>query len=98
MINQVGAYCTLKGLIESCGEGADLGEDDLICVASLYDHEEIGSESAQGAASALTEHIMRRLSGESGNLFELAMSRSFLISADQVFLFLFEDLLDLHRF
>ena len=50
-------------------------------MAAIYDHEEIGSESAQGAASALTEHIMRRLTSTS--TFELAVSRSFLISADQ---------------
>ena len=50
-------------------------------MAAIYDHEEVGSESAQGAGSAITEHILRRLSCP--DTFELSMSRSFLISADQ---------------
>ena len=42
---------------------------------------EVGSQSAQGGRSALTEHVLRRLSDPDN--FELAMSRSFLVSADQ---------------
>jgi aspartyl aminopeptidase len=76
--NQVGAYCSIKGLIEST---STLETESGVRVAAIYDHEEIGSESAQGAASALTEHIMRRLT--SPTTFELAVTRSFLISADQ---------------
>jgi len=78
--NQVGAYCSIKGLIESTS-GRTLEIESGVRVAAIYDHEEIGSESAQGAASALTEHIMRRLT--SPTTFELAVTRSFLISADQ---------------
>lgn len=52
-----------------------------INIAAIYDHEEVGSDSAQGAGSSITEHILRRLS--SPDMFELAMARSFLISADQ---------------
>ena len=78
MDNQVGAYCTIKGLIES---SKNVEAESGIRMAAIYDHEEIGSESAQGAASALTEHIIRRLT--SAGTFELAVSRSFLVSADQ---------------
>ncbi len=76
--NQVGAYCSIKGLIESSGS---LEAESGVRMAAIYDHEEIGSRSAQGAASALTEHIMRRLTSPTS--FELAVTRSFLISADQ---------------
>lgn len=76
--NQVGAYCSIQGLIESVG---DLDNDENVRMAAIYDHEEVGSESATGAASAITEHILRRLADP--NSFELAISRSFLISADQ---------------
>ena len=76
--NQVGAYCSIEALIQSVD---DLDNDSTIRMAAIYDHEEIGSESATGAASAITEHILKRLSDHEH--FELAISRSFLISADQ---------------
>lgn len=79
--NQIGAYCALKGLIESCSIKSDLESESGVRIAAIYDHEEVGSESTQGAASALTEQILRRLTDPSS--FEIAMSRSFLISADQ---------------
>jgi aspartyl aminopeptidase len=79
--NLVGTYCSIMGLIESTSDEKSLQNEEGIRIAAVYDHEEVGSESAQGAASAITEHVLRRLSDP--NSFELAMSRSFLISADQ---------------
>lgn len=76
--NQVSSYCAIKALIDS---STTLESETGIRMACLYDHEEIGSESATGAASSLTEHIIRRLCDTSK--YELAMTRSFLISADQ---------------
>lgn len=76
--NQVGAYCSIKSIIEST---STIGDESGINVAAIYDHEEVGSESAQGAGSSITEHILRRLS--TPDSFELAMARSFLVSADQ---------------
>ncbi|CAF0956070.1 unnamed protein product [Brachionus calyciflorus] len=78
--NQVGAYCTIQGLIDSL-ENSNLDDDSIVRMGCIYDHEEIGSESAQGAASSFTEHVMRRLND--ATTFELAMARSFMISADQ---------------
>jgi aspartyl aminopeptidase len=58
-------------------------DNDVNCrMAAIYDHEEVGSESAQGASSALTEQILKRLACGSGN-FEMAIAKSILISADQ---------------
>jgi aspartyl aminopeptidase len=79
--NQVGSYCSIEGLIQSCRNVEDIESETGVRMAAIYDHEEVGSESATGAASALTEQIMRRLCESKS--FELAMSRSFLISADQ---------------
>jgi aspartyl aminopeptidase len=48
----------------------------------LYDHEEVGSHSAQGAASDFLRSCLQRLSGASPEDYHRAIARSFLISAD----------------
>ena len=60
----------------------------FINMAALFDHEECGSESAQGAGSPIVAQTVRRIykilcgdDGKSDN-FEKTMQKSFLISAD----------------
>ncbi len=48
----------------------------------LYDHEEVGSRSAQGAASDFLRSSLQRLSGGALEDYHRAVARSFLISAD----------------
>ncbi len=48
----------------------------------LYDHEEVGSRSAQGAASDFLRSCLQRLSGDSAEDYHRAVAKSFLISAD----------------
>ncbi|HSN83248.1 MAG TPA: M18 family aminopeptidase [Polyangiales bacterium] len=48
----------------------------------LYDHEEVGSRSAQGAASDFLRSCLHRLSGDSLEHYHRAIAKSFLISAD----------------
>lgn len=58
---------------------------DTIAVVALFDHEEIGSESATGAASTLLLHALERLAGAVGanrDQFLRALSRSWCVSAD----------------
>jgi len=48
----------------------------------LYDHEEVGSRSAQGAASDFLRACLQRLSGGAAEDYHRAVAKSFLISAD----------------
>jgi aspartyl aminopeptidase len=73
--------------LASCHAGlsALLAEDDDVALTRglvLYDHEEVGSRSAQGAASDFLRSSLQRLSGSSPEDFYRAMAKSFLISAD----------------
>eukprot|EP01135_Chromosphaera_perkinsii_P006332 Nk52_evm61s485 gene=Nk52_evmTU61s485 len=78
--NLLSSYCALEGLVNAL---PSLSSESNVRIVTLYDHEEIGSSSAQGAASAMTEHVLRRLAvGGSQVAFEEAINKSMLISAD----------------
>lgn len=55
-------YCAIEGIIESVSWPSALEDESCIRLVSGFDHEEIGSTSAQGAASNLLPAILRRLS------------------------------------
>jgi aspartyl aminopeptidase len=55
------------------------------CVAALFDHEEVGSESAAGAGGSFVSDVLARIGlqqGLDGEDSRRAMARSFFISAD----------------
>jgi aspartyl aminopeptidase len=55
------------------------------CVAALFDHEEVGSESAAGAGGSFVGDVLARIGMQAGLVGEdsrRAMARSFFISAD----------------
>ena len=56
------SYCALEGLIHSLSDESALESDFAIRLIALFDHEEIGSKSAQGADSNLLPSVLRRLS------------------------------------
>ncbi|UNI14000.1 Aspartyl aminopeptidase [Purpureocillium takamizusanense] len=60
-------YCSVMGLISSVRDGASLDNDSTIRMTVCFDHEEIGSQSAQGAHSNLLPSVIRRLSVLPGN-------------------------------
>ena len=73
--------------LESCHAAvtallASDGEAEFTRGIVLYDHEEVGSRSAQGAASDFLRSSLQRLSGESLEDYHRAVAKSFLISAD----------------
>jgi aspartyl aminopeptidase len=55
-------YCAVEGLIQSLGSTSALKNDSTIRLIACFDHEEIGSTSAQGADSNMLPAILRRLS------------------------------------
>ena len=79
--NLMSTFCALRALVESTDEG--LTEERNVRMITLYDNEEVGSESAQGAASMLTEHVIRRICQSINSPFEQTIANSFLLSADQ---------------
>ena len=79
-------FCSIKGLITSVNS-TSLENDSSIRMVASFDHEEIGSTSAQGADSNLLPAVLRRLCTPTGSdapseAFEQTLSKSFLISAD----------------
>lgn len=82
-------FCSVMGLIKSVSSPKSLESESTIRLVACFDHEEIGSTSAQGADSDLLPAVIRRLSalsppgGPNGaSAFEQTLSTSFLVSAD----------------
>ena len=51
-------------------------------VIALFDHEEVGSESAQGAGSVFLAQVLSRVVGDIGEPLAKALAKSLMISAD----------------
>jgi aspartyl aminopeptidase len=85
------SYCATIGLIDSVANESALDSEDAIRLIALFDHEEIGSRTAQGADSNALPAIIRRLSvlpsssssnADLATAYEQTLSTSFLVSAD----------------
>jgi aspartyl aminopeptidase len=59
--NLMMSYCSVEGLIKG-SSSSSLEKDSTIRLIALFDHEEIGSQTAQGADSNLLPAVIRRLS------------------------------------
>ncbi|KAL9617976.1 MAG: hypothetical protein Q9160_007281 [Pyrenula sp. 1 TL-2023] len=55
-------YCAVEALISSVSSKSALNEDSSVRLIACFDHEEIGSTSAQGANSNVLPSVIRRLS------------------------------------
>ncbi|KAL6715688.1 hypothetical protein ACLMJK_006649 [Lecanora helva] len=84
------SYCAMMGLINSTSHTSSLEDEQSLRLISLFDHEEIGSQTAQGAHSNFLPTVIRRLTAlpfvedaaPDVDAYEQTLSRSFLISAD----------------
>lgn len=77
------AHAAITALVESTG-------DDATCIAAIFDNEETGSGTKQGAGSPVLANVMRRIvEAQSGSFddFSRAVARSFMISADNAHAF-----------
>ncbi|KAJ5252317.1 hypothetical protein N7489_002727 [Penicillium chrysogenum] len=84
-------FCATVALIDSVADESALENEDAIRLIALFDHEEIGSRTAQGADSNILPSIIRRLSvlpssssknTDLSTAYEQTLSTSFLVSAD----------------
>lgn len=81
------SFCALESLVES-STADKLKDEQGLLVTCLFDHEEIGSNSAQGAGSSILQRFVIRvihaLSGGSASaeVEEITLRKSFIVSAD----------------
>ncbi|RLN29644.1 Aspartyl aminopeptidase, putative [Panicum miliaceum] len=80
------SFCSLKALIDSTSAEQSLDHESGVRMVALFDHEEVGSDSAQGAGSPAMLDALSRITGSfnssNSKLLEKAIQRSFLVSAD----------------
>mmetsp|Transcript_11349 Transcript_11349/g.12869 ORF Transcript_11349/g.12869 Transcript_11349/m.12869 type:complete len:480 (+) Transcript_11349:213-1652(+) len=84
--NQVHCYTSLEALISYSNSGK-LDSDPDVSVIALFDHEEVGSDSNEGAGSPIMRDAVVRISScfamlEDNELFKVGLSKSLLLSAD----------------
>ncbi len=68
-------YCGLQALLES-------NSDDKVSVFAVFDNEEVGSQTMQGAASDFLLSVLRRIAAVFEQDLDRLLAASFLISAD----------------
>ncbi|KAI3981937.1 hypothetical protein MKX01_018843 [Papaver californicum] len=80
------SFCSLKALIDSTSSESSLEDEPGVRMVALFDHEEVGSNSAQGAGSPVMFDALSRvtdsLNPSTSKLLEKATQKSFVVSAD----------------
>ncbi|XP_044460713.1 probable aspartyl aminopeptidase isoform X1 [Mangifera indica] len=86
--NLASSYCALRALIDSCGSPSDLSSEHAIRMVALFDNEEVGSDSYQGAGAPTMFQAIRRIVGSLAqeytgeSAYDRSIRQSFLVSAD----------------
>ncbi|KAL5717681.1 aspartyl aminopeptidase [Ranunculus cassubicifolius] len=80
------SFCSLKALIDSVSSVDSLEDETGVRMVALFDHEEVGSNSAQGAGSPAMLDALSRITdsftSSDSKLLHKAVQKSFLVSAD----------------
>ncbi|OAY47934.1 probable aspartyl aminopeptidase [Manihot esculenta] len=79
------SFCSLKALIDATSSESNLEDESGVRMVALFDHEEVGSDSAQGAGSPVMLDALSRITSSfnsDSKLLQKAIQRSFLVSAD----------------
>lgn len=79
------SFCSLKAMIDATASESTLEEETGVRMVALFDHEEIGSNSAQGAGSPVMFDALSQITNSftsDSKLLQMAIQRSFLVSAD----------------
>jgi aspartyl aminopeptidase len=75
--NQISCWAAVSALLNA--------DADLPMMIALFDHEEVGSQSSQGAGGPMLEHVLERLSvaaGSSRSDYLASLQKSHCVSAD----------------
>ncbi|KAL6996998.1 aspartyl aminopeptidase [Sarracenia purpurea var. burkii] len=79
------SFCSLKALIDATSSESSLENETGVRMVALFDHEEVGSNSAQGAGSPVMLDALSRITSSFSpdvKLLEKTIQKSFLVSAD----------------
>ncbi|XP_071685519.1 probable aspartyl aminopeptidase [Rutidosis leptorrhynchoides] len=79
------SLCSLKALIDTTASEKSLEDESGVRMVALFDHEEVGSNSAQGAGSPVMFDALTRITtyfSSHAQTLEKATQKSFLVSAD----------------
>lgn len=85
--NLASCFLAVQALVEHAEEGKLEGSEDISMIV-LYDHEEVGSSSAVGAASPIMGDAVRRItaamhSSDDPDVYDASIRSSFVVSSDQ---------------
>ncbi|WFD29474.1 aspartyl aminopeptidase [Malassezia sp. CBS 17886] len=80
--NEISCFCATEALLASLADPAALDGADAIRAVALFDNEEFGSVSYQGAESSLLWTLVHRLAALHPDAAEQTLAKSFLISSD----------------
>mmetsp|Transcript_12362 Transcript_12362/g.20480 ORF Transcript_12362/g.20480 Transcript_12362/m.20480 type:complete len:470 (-) Transcript_12362:91-1500(-) len=85
--NLATVFCSTEAIVDY---SADLSESEDICMITMFDHEEVGSQSAHGAGSPVMMEAVRRISDSlsdtpgslNPDLYSCCIRKSFVLSVD----------------